>query len=355
MRDHPITNVTGPEQAAPAVAPRLLAWYDVHARALPWRVGPAERAQGVAPDPYRVWLSEVMLQQTTVATVRPRFDRFLERWPTVADLAGAPREAVLAEWAGLGYYARARNLHACAAEVAERHGGRFPDTEEGLRALPGIGAYTAAAIAAIAFDRPATVVDGNVERVAARLFAETMPMPKAKPRLAALAARLTPAARPGCFAQSMMDLGATVCVPRRPACTICPLVDLCRGRAEGIAESLPAKAPKRAKPTRQGIAYAAFDAEGRVGTVLRPDKGLLAGMRALPTTDWAEDTPAPAPPVRAAWREAGSVTHVFTHFRLELVVMTVRLPTVTAPVAPAEARASMPTVFRKALDRALGH
>ncbi|MEL6768962.1 MAG: A/G-specific adenine glycosylase, partial [Pseudomonadota bacterium] len=275
-------------QAASKIGAALLDWYDAHARTLPWRVGPAARAAGERPDPYRVWLSEVMLQQTTVATVTPRFAAFLSRWPDVSALATAPREDVLAEWAGLGYYARARNLHACAAAVAERHDGRFPDTEDGLRALPGIGDYTAAAIAAIAFDRPAVVMDGNIERVMARLFAETAPLPGVKPRLKAHAAILTPQQRPGDHAQALMDLGATICTPKRPACGICPLMEACEGRRLGLAPGLPAKAPKAAKPIRSGTAFVAFDAEGRVGTVLRPDKGLLGGMRALPSTDWAE-------------------------------------------------------------------
>ncbi|MEM6974189.1 MAG: A/G-specific adenine glycosylase [Pseudomonadota bacterium] len=341
-----------------SIAARLLSWYDRHARRMPWRVGPADKARGVRPDPYRTWLSEVMLQQTTVATVTPRFDAFLALWPTVEALAAAPREDVLAEWAGLGYYARARNLHACAGVVASTHGGRFPDTEEGLRALPGVGAYTAAAVAAIAFDRPATVVDGNVERVVARLFAVSEPMPAAKPRLAALAATLTPERRPGDHAQAMMDLGATVCTPRKPACAICPVVDLCAGRRAGVAADLPAKTRKPAKPTRRGVAYVAFDMAGCVGTVIRPETGLLAGMRALPTTAWCETpalapAPAPAPPIAADWVEAGGITHVFTHFRLELTVMTTRVPSVAAPMPVEAALNAMPTVFRKALEKAL--
>ncbi|MEM9784239.1 MAG: A/G-specific adenine glycosylase [Pseudomonadota bacterium] len=335
-----------------AVAPRLLAWYDRHARAMPWRVGPGKKATGTRPDPYRTWLSEVMLQQTTVATVTPRFQAFVDRWPTVQALARAPREDVLAEWAGLGYYARARNLHACARAVAEDHGGRFPDTEDGLRSLPGVGAYTAAAVAAIAFDRRSTVVDGNVERVVARLFAVTDPMPGVKPRLAALAATMTPDRRPGDFAQAMMDLGATVCTPRRANCTVCPLIDLCAGRADGIAETLPVKAKKAQKQLRHGIAYAGFDARGRIGTVIRPETGLLAGMRALPTTEWGT-APSPSPPFAAQWSEAGAITHVFTHFRLELTVMRADVATLAAPMTVEAARRAMPTVFRKALERAL--
>ncbi|MEL6196475.1 MAG: A/G-specific adenine glycosylase, partial [Pseudomonadota bacterium] len=287
----PITNSRAARQAE-----AILAWYDHHARQMPWRTGPAEKAAGARPDPYRVWLSEVMLQQTTVATVTPRFEAFLARWPTVDALAAAPREDVLAEWAGLGYYARARNLHACAVAVSAEHGGQFPDTEDGLRALPGVGAYTAAAVAAIAFDRAAAVVDGNVERVMARLFAETDPMPGVKPRLAAHAARLTPTERPGDYAQAVMDLGATICTPRRPACALCPWRDDCAAHAAGVAETLPRKMPKKAKPTRHGTAFALFDQRGCVATVIRPEKGLLAGMRALPSTDWAEQAPVATPP-----------------------------------------------------------
>ncbi|MEM6487861.1 MAG: A/G-specific adenine glycosylase [Pseudomonadota bacterium] len=338
----------------------LLAWYDRHARRMPWRTGPAERRAGVRPDPYRVWLSEVMLQQTTVATVTPRFERFVERWPTVAALAAARREDVLAEWAGLGYYARARNLHACAQAVARDHAGRFPDSEDALRGLPGVGAYTAAAVAAIAFDRPAAVVDGNVERVMARLFAETAPMPGVKERLRGHAARLTPAHRPGDYAPAVMYLGATICTPRRPACALCPWQAPCRGRAAGIAETLPAKAPKKAKPTRHGIVYALFDRRGRVGTLIRPERGLLAGMRALPTGAWvegpaADDEPEglPRPLAATGWRDAGTVDHVFTHFRLLLRVRIAE--TAEAPGAmPADrALAAMPTVFAKALRKAL--
>src|SRR5580704_7645564 len=228
----------------------LLAWYDRHRRQLPWRSPPGERS-----DPYRVWLSEIMLQQTTVVTVAPYFDRFVARWPTVSSLAAAALDEVLHQWQGLGYYARARNLHACAREVAERHGGRFPDDVAGLRALPGIGDYTAAAIAAIAFDRQEAAVDGNVERVVARLFAVREAMPAAKPRLRALARELVPALRAGDFAQAMMDLGATICAPRRPRCVLCPWRDPCAARESGFAEELPARAEKPERPLRHGIVF----------------------------------------------------------------------------------------------------
>ncbi|HVO17494.1 MAG TPA: A/G-specific adenine glycosylase, partial [Alphaproteobacteria bacterium] len=251
----------------PAAA--LLAWYDRHRRRLPWRAGPGER-----PDPYRVWLSEIMLQQTTVATVGPYFTAFLERWPDVARLAAAPLDDVLHAWQGLGYYARARNLHRCAAVVARDHGGRFPDTEDALRALPGVGAYTAAAIAAIAFDRPAVVVDGNVERVVARLHAVDAPLPAAKPELRRLAAALTPDARPGDFAQAMMDLGATLCTPRAPRCVLCPLMAGCAARTRGIAEELPRRTAKPEKPTRRGVAFFAVDADGAVLLRRRDESGL---------------------------------------------------------------------------------
>ena len=338
-------------------ADELLAWYDRHARALPWRVGPAERAEGRRPDPYRVWLSEVMLQQTTVAAVRGYFHRFTERWPTVEALAGAEDGAVMGEWAGLGYYARARNLLKCARVVASDHGGRFPDSADALRALPGIGPYTAAAIAAIAFDRSETVVDGNVERVMARLHDIRTPLPAAKPELTEAAARLTPDARPGCYAQAVMDLGATICTPRNPACGICPWRAPCAARAEGTAAGLPRKTPKKPKPVRHGIAYLARRVDGAWLLERRPDSGLLGGMLGWPGTDWAEGAPDPAPPIRAEWRDAGAeARHTFTHFHLRLAIRTALVPMDRAPergtfLDPEVFRPSeLPTVMRKAFD-----
>jgi A/G-specific adenine glycosylase len=309
--------------ASSPTAATLLAWYDRHRRDLPWRARPGERA-----DPYRVWLSEIMLQQTTVAAVGPYFARFLALWPDVRGLAAAPLDAVLHAWQGLGYYARARNLHACARAVVERHDGVFPGDEHGLRALPGIGGYTAAAIAAIAFDRKATAVDGNVERVVARLFSVTTPLPEAKPELRRLAATLTPDARAGDYAQAVMDLGATLCTPKKPKCVLCPWRDSCSARAAGIAEDLPARRAAGEKPVRRGVAFWAMRADGAVLLRRRPEKGLLGGMMEVPSTEWRADAwniadAKAAAPVRARWRVLpGAVRHTFTHFHLEITVMT---------------------------------
>jgi len=319
----------------PEIAERLLAWYDRHARVLPWRVPPGAPT-GVRADPYRVWLSEIMLQQTTVASAIPYFEAFTRRWPHVQALAAAPLEDVLAAWAGLGYYARARNLHACAGVVVRDHSGRFPSQEAALRRLPGIGPYTSAAIAAIAFGEAASVVDGNVERVTARLFALRTPLPKAKSELRALAGGLLPPDpapdfRYGDFAQSMMDLGATVCVPRRPSCALCPLKEDCAGQAAGLAGDLPRQTPKKARPTRRGAAFWLTRPDGRVLLRRRTEKGLLGGMMEVPSAGWQAAHPggdggdpaldlAPAP-VPAAWVPLpGVVRHTFTHFYLELVV-----------------------------------
>jgi A/G-specific adenine glycosylase len=335
----------------------LLGWYDAHARVLPWRIGPAERAAGTVPDPYRVWLSEIMLQQTTVAAVRDYFHRFTRRWPTVTALAAAEDAEVMAEWAGLGYYARARNLLKCARAVADRHGGRFPDTRAALMELPGIGPYTAAAIAAIAFDRAETVVDGNVERVMARLHAVEAPLPGAKKELVRLAGELTPRHRPGDYAQAVMDLGATVCTPRSPACGICPLIHACAGRAAGIAAELPRKQAKKVQPVRHGIAWIGRRADGAWLLETRPENGLLGGMLGWPGTDWSE-APQGAPPVEALWRDIGEVRHTFTHFHLRLGLRLAHLPLDAVPsrgafVPAASFRpASLPTLMRKAYDLA---
>ena len=294
----------------------LLRWYVVDKRRLPWRA-----ADGETPDPYRVWLSEVMLQQTTVAAVRPYYEKFTERWPNVAALAAADEAEVMAAWAGLGYYARARNLIACARVVAGEHRGEFPAEEAELLRLPGIGRYTAAAIAAIAFGKRAVAVDANVERVVARLFAVKQPLPGARPRIRALADSITPDENAGDFAQAMMDLGATICAPRAPACPRCPLASFCEARREGAPEAYPVKAAKAAKPRRRGFAYW-LEHDDHVLLVRRPARGLLGGMLGFPTGPWAA---APAPgegaPAATAWDEAGSIDHVFTHFALNLSLL----------------------------------
>jgi A/G-specific adenine glycosylase len=343
------------------IAPLLLDWYDRHARTMPWRTGPQARAAGERPDPYRVWLSEVMLQQTTVAAVQGHFRRFTDTWPTVTDLANAADADVMAAWAGLGYYARARNLLACARAVAQHHAGRFPATRDGLLTLPGIGPYTAAAIAAIAFDEPATVVDGNVERVMARLHDHHTPLPAAKPALTALAASHTPRHRPGDYAQAVMDLGATICTPRSPACGICPLRDPCLARARGTAPDLPAKTPKKAQPTRHGFVYVGRRTDGAWLMETRPPKGLLGGMLGFPGSDWT-DMPAPAPPADADWQVSGlEARHTFTHFHLRLTIFTATLPLDCTPARghfiphTAFSPASLPTVMRKVHDLTSHH
>lgn len=324
----------------------LLDWYDTHARALVWRRPPGSTER---VDPYRVWLSEVMLQQTTVPHATPYFERFTARWPTVSDLAAAEDGDLMAAWAGLGYYARARNLLACARAVARDHGGVFPDTEAGLLALPGVGAYTAAAVAAIAFDRPANVVDGNIERVVARLFAFETPLPAAKSELRRLAGGLVADDRPGDWAQALMDLGSTVCRPRSPLCLMCPVSGFCAARATGESDRYPVKTKKAAKPHRHGVAWVLRDAEGRVALVRRPDKGLLGGMLGLPTGDWGEGSAEATPPVEADWTDAGAVEHVFTHFSLTLRVRVAQGTGDYLWTPEAEALAALPTVFSKAL------
>ncbi|PCJ05155.1 MAG: A/G-specific adenine glycosylase [Rhodobacteraceae bacterium] len=341
----------------PGLSDQILAWYDQHARSLPWRVSPADRLSGVSPDPYRVWLSEVMLQQTTVAAVKDYFHRFTKRWPSVQELAAAKDGDVMGEWAGLGYYARARNLLKCARVVTENHGGVFPVTHDGLLKLPGIGPYTAAAISSIAYDLPETVLDGNVERVMARLYDIHAPLPASKPELKSHAAALTPVLRPGDYAQAVMDLGATICTPKSPTCGLCPWRSPCEARAIGTAPLLPKKTPKKPKPTRRGVVYLARATNGDWLLERRPDKGLLGGMLGWPGSVWS-DRPEPNPPFEAAWQDLGAeVRHTFTHFHLILQVVVAELPTQHSPaaghhrIAPSDFRPSdLPTVMRKAFD-----
>ena len=313
--------------AGPDTVEALMNWYDHERRELPWRFALAERA-----DAYQVWLSEIMLQQTTVKAVIPYYQKFLQRWPDIAALAAAELDEVLALWAGLGYYSRARNLHRCAKVIVEEYGGRFPDTEAELQKLPGVGPYTAAAIAAIAFDQPATPVDGNVERVVARLFAIAQPLPQSKSELKRLAATLTPDRRPGDFAQALMDLGAMICTPKRPSCLMCPLQSDCHGYVKGIAAELPKKADKPKRPTRQGIAFLALSEDGCVLLRRRPEAGLLGGMLEVPSTQWGDrwlavDEGLRSAPVKSEWwLVPGVVTHTFTHFRLELQVFRALVP-----------------------------
>ncbi len=354
------------QQAAPEAADRaalLLAWYDRHRRVLPWRPPAGQRA-----DAYAVWLSEIMLQQTTVRAVGPYFQKFLARWPDVTSLGRASLDDVLRMWAGLGYYSRARNLHACAVAVLRDHGGVFPDTEEGLRALPGVGPYTAAAIAAIAFDRRTMPVDGNIERVVSRLFAVGEALPQAKPAIQRLAMTLLGLSRAGDSAQALMDLGATICKPKKPDCGLCPLNEGCAGRARGDQETFPRKAPKKSGRLRRGAAFVVTRGD-EILLRTRPAKGLLGGMTEVPGSDWLaaqEDAAAlqQAPPLNgvARWRRrVGVVSHVFTHFPLELVVYTAQVSARTrapkgmrwVPIAALEGEA-LPNVMRKVIAHALG-
>jgi A/G-specific adenine glycosylase len=341
-------------------AAKLLEWYDRHRRVLPWRARPGE-----PPDPYRVWLSEIMLQQTTVAAVIPYYEKFLARFPDIHALADAPDEAVMRSWAGLGYYARARNLHACAKSVAAR--GDFPRDLDGLRTLPGIGPYTAAAIGAIAFGIPAVPIDGNVERVVSRLFAIEAPLPAAKSAIAAAAARLgadpDASARASDFAQALFDLGATICTPTSPACALCPWMAACAGRAAGIAAELPRKAPKMLRPVRHGVHFWLVDDAGQVLLRRRPPRGLLGGMTELPGTPWRrafwnmEEALAHAP-MEADWRPAGEVRHGFTHFELRIGLFSARVPEIRSEgvvrlVAALDGEA-LPSVMRKCVRAAMG-
>jgi A/G-specific adenine glycosylase len=342
---------------------RLLDWYDRHRRRLPWRPPAGERA-----DPYRVWLSEIMLQQTGVKTVGPYFEKFIARWNDVDALGGASLDDVLRMWAGLGYYSRARNLHACAVAVRRDHGGVFPDTEEGLRALPGIGPYTASAIAAIAFGRQTMPVDGNIERVVSRLYAVEQPLPQAKPLIQQLAATLLGPSRAGDSAQALMDLGSTICTPKKPACVLCPLNEECLSRARGDQETFPRKAPKKTGELRRGAAFVVTRGDELLVRT-RPEKGLLGGMTEVPTSTWLAEQDdkaalkqAPALKGVARWhRKAGVVTHVFTHFPLELVVHTADVPARSrapenmrwVPIATLKDEA-LPNVMRKVIAHGLG-
>jgi A/G-specific adenine glycosylase len=332
-----------------------LAWYDRHRRRLPWRAPP-----GLRPDPFRVWLSEIMLQQTTVATVGPYFDRFVARWPDVSALAQASLAEVLQLWQGLGYYARARNLHACARAVVARHGGVFPEDKAALRALPGIGDYTAAAIAAIAFDQREAAVDGNAERVLARLYAVAEPLPAAKSRLQVLAAALVPEPRAGDFAQALMDLGATICTPRKPRCVLCPWRTACAAAAAGVAESLPTMPEKPERPNRYGVAFWLTRGDGAVLLRRRPERGLLGGMEEIPSTPWRAvpwsiDEAVREAPAAAEWSALpGTVRHGFTHFRLELAVLAGEGDaegTWTPPERLGEH--ALPTLMKKVISHAL--
>ncbi|WP_428028260.1 A/G-specific adenine glycosylase [Altererythrobacter sp.] len=336
----------------PGISGRLLDWYDAHARVLPWRAPPGEPP----PDPYRVWLSEVMLQQTTVSAVKPYFARFVEAWPDVDALAAADEAEVMSAWAGLGYYSRARNLVKCAAEVAARGG--FPQSETELRKLPGLGAYTAAAVAAIAFGERAVVVDANVERVVARLFAIEEPLPIARKAIRERADAITPHKRAGDFAQAMMDLGATICTARDPKCLLCPLADQCEGKRSGDPARLPIKPARKARPQRKGRAYW-IERDGAVWLVQRPGKGMLGGMRALPDDGWTARTDGSGnPPLAGEWASLGVVQHVFTHAALTLEVM--RYSGKDAPKGQGDwwpvdriDEAGLPTLFAKAARLAL--
>ncbi len=346
-----------PSTVEPGAA-SLLAWYDRHRRDLPWRARAGETA-----DPYLVWLSEIMLQQTTVQAVTPYFLRFLERWPTVEALAAAPRDDIMAAWAGLGYYARARRLHDCARLIADEHGGRFPETEAGLRALPGIGAYTSGAIAAIAFNRPAAAVDGNVERVMARVYAIDEPMPQGKKAIRSRTDDMVPTDRPGDFAQALMDLGATLCTPRKLACGLCPWRDACLGRRAGIAETLPRTAPKKERPHKHGLTFWLVRPDGAVLLRTRPDDGLLGGMLEVPSTPWRDvawtlDEAMAHAPLSGSWRLLPDVVrHGFTHFTIDLKVAVLVGETTSGAGAwhhPDDFDAlALPTMTRKVVRHAL--
>ncbi len=351
------------QKEIPAFAHRLLEWYDVHAREMPWRVPPHDHVQGVRANPYRVWLSEVMLQQTQVATVKEYFLKFINKWPTVFDLAKSDQEDVLKAWAGLGYYSRARNLKKCADVVVADHQGKFPQTFDELKKLPGIGDYTASAIASIAFDQPVAVLDGNVERVMARHKCIKTAFPEAKADTKVMLAKILDRDRPGEFAQATMDLGATICTPKKPACSLCPINVDCLGFKNGNAELFPYKKPKALKPTRQGAAFVILNDNNEIFLCKRLETGLLAGMTQIPTNNWnsnqdgAIDTT--DAPFEADWENAGIAKHTFTHFHLELTVWRTKFTTIKTmsgwwcKTAKLEEEA-LPNLMRKAIDVGLG-
>lgn len=320
-----------PSLRSACISEHLLSWYDKHHRQLPWRISPSDQALGVIADPYHIWLSEIMLQQTTVTAVKPYFDKFVKMWPKVENLADASSESVMQAWAGLGYYSRARNLKKCADLVTRDYSGRFPQTEAELIKLPGIGPYTAAAIAAIAFNQPAAVVDGNIERVFTRLFRIKTPIPKAKVKIKTHVANNLPCDRPGDFAQGLMDLGSMICTPKKPNCLLCPLQNLCQASASGDQEFYPVKLPKKTKPKHKGAAFVIIDEDGAIYLQKRPDSGLLAEMSEVPTTNWNSnrdgETDTDAAPLPLMWAQKGSIKHIFTHFELTLVVYSAEIST----------------------------
>ncbi|MEE9313512.1 MAG: A/G-specific adenine glycosylase [Rhizobiaceae bacterium] len=342
---------------------RLLAWYDKHARVLPWRISPQDGKLGVMPDPYHVWLSEVMLQQTTVAAVKSYFQKFIRQWPTVFDLAQADTDDVMKAWAGLGYYSRARNLKACADIIAHEYKGTFPETQAELMALPGVGDYTSAAIAAIAFGKKCNVVDGNIERVVTRHTANATPLPKAKEDCRTFMGKVTPEDRPGDFVQAMMDLGATVCTPKNPACGECPVHLDCAAKQSDTMSQYPVRPAKKPKPTRQGAAFIVQRKDGAIWLHKRPDKGLLGGMAGLPTTGWTASLDGAvgldAAPFSGAWNSFKFIRHTFTHFHLELEVWHIHSNNTVDEgwwSLPEDIKnEALPTVMKKVVIAALPH
>lgn len=343
----------------------LLNWYDANARQMPWRIMPADSLKGTYQHPYFTWLSEVMLQQTQVTTVREYFLKFITKWPTVHDLAAAETEDVMKAWAGLGYYSRARNLKKCADLIVAEYSGKFPSTVDDLKKLPGIGDYTASAISSIAFGKAVPVVDGNVERVISRIYRIETPIPAAKPQIRKITEKLLAPKRTGDFAQAMMDLGATICTPRKPDCTICPVSDICQAYAKSAMERYPIKLPKKAKPTRKGATFVIINSTGAIYLQKRKTSGLLGGMSEVPTTDWnsnedgALGTDA-APLIsgkKSDWQACKSIRHTFTHFHLELEVWVAKSEKTigngwwSAPDQIADE--ALPTVFTKVIKSAL--